>query len=149
MKKSLVLGILSLTVSAVSSYGQAAVIVLDNYNSNGGNSGPLVVYGAGVPANGVSGALGGVGAGLNSSWTAGLYWVLGTPAITDPAGTGIPDAGLAVGTGAGSSVAVSSSAFNNLGVFQSQVVAVGHAAHRNQDAVVKLFRLLPVGFDND
>jgi len=105
MKKSLVLGILGLAVAAVTSYGQG-YIILDNYFSNSGNYGPgFVNYGAGVAANGVSGALGTVGAGLDSNWTVGLYFVGGTTAIVDPAGNGIPNAGLALGTGTGSTAA--------------------------------------------
>ena len=121
IKKTLVLGIISLVVSAVTSYGQSAVIVLDNYNSNYGDGGPLVTYGAGIPLNGVSGALGTVGAGLQNGWTAGLYWVLGAPAITDPAGVGIPNAALTLGTGTGSSVGFYSTTFNNAGTFQASV----------------------------
>jgi len=115
MKKSLLLGILVLGAGAASSYAQG-FINLDNYNSS---VNPLVTYGSGVFANGVSGALGTVGAGLNSSWTAGLYYVVGTPSITDPAGNGIPNGALALGTGAaGTATAVfSTSSFGNLGEF--------------------------------
>jgi hypothetical protein len=119
MKKSLILGILGLTAVAASSYGQG-FIALDNYFSNSGATGPgFVDYGLLVPANGVSGAPGTVGAGLNSSWTVGLYFVVGTPSITDPAGNGTPNGALALGTGAGSSVVVDSSAFNNPGDFSA------------------------------
>ena len=118
MKKSLVLGILGLAVAAVTSYGQG-YITLDNYYSFAGSGGPLVTYGAGVAANGVSGALGTVGAGLDSNWTVGLYFVVGTPSITDPAGNGIPNAGLGLGSGLGSTVAFSTTTFGTDGEFQS------------------------------
>src|ERR1017187_6075214 len=98
MKKSLVLGILGLATAAVTSYGQG-YITLDNYNG-----GPLLTYGAGVPANGVSGALG--SGGLNGSWTVGLYFVGGTSGLSQAAGTGMPDASLILGTGVGSTIGV-------------------------------------------
>jgi len=100
MKKSVILGILGLAaVAATSSYGQG-YILLSNYASGTGT----LTYGANVPANGVSGA---VGSGpLSTAWTVGLYFTAGTPAITDPAGTGIPLAPLALGTGTGSSIAI-------------------------------------------
>lgn len=118
MKKSLVLGILGLAVAAVTSYGQG-YITLDNYTSNSGGNGPgFVQYGAGVAANGVSGALGTVGDGLNASWTVGIYFVVGTPSITDPAGNGIPNAGLALGSGTGSTAAVAAdNVFGTPGTF--------------------------------
>jgi hypothetical protein len=105
MKKTVLLGIVSLAVGVVSSYGQG-YIALDNYDST---AQPLVTYGAGVFANGVSGALGTVGTGLlgdNASWTVGLYWVAGTVSITDPAGNGLPSGSLALATGSGSTALV-------------------------------------------
>jgi hypothetical protein len=103
MKKSLLLGILGLATAAVTSYGQG-FISLDNYAYPGG----FVSYGPGVPADGVNAGLGlGVlGTGLNSSWTVGVYYVLGTPAITDPASIAIPVAPLALGTGGGSTAPI-------------------------------------------
>lgn len=62
----------------------------------------MVTYGPNVPANGVSGPLGTLGAGLDSDWTAGIYFVVGTPSITDPAGFGLPVAPLSSGIGTGS-----------------------------------------------
>jgi hypothetical protein len=102
MKKSTVLGILGLAVAAASAFGQG-YITLDNYMSG---TDPIITYGAGVPLNGVSGALGTVGAGLNNAWTVGLYWAPGTLALYDPAGCGMPNASLILGTGVGSTAAV-------------------------------------------
>ncbi len=102
MKKTLLLGVIGLAASmASSSYGQGFV-VLDNYNAPGS----LVTYGANVPADGVSGALGTPGTGLLSGWTVGLYYVVGNPAINDPASIGIPASPLALATGLGSTVDV-------------------------------------------
>jgi len=96
MKKSIILGILGLTVGVVSSYGQGAVY-LDNYVSSTANQ----VF--------LSAALGG---GLvPAGYTAGLYYdpTAGaniTGAIgADPLGTAIPtslNAALVLATGAGS-----------------------------------------------
>ena len=104
MKKSLVLGILGLATAAVTSYGQG-LITLDNYNSHGGSGGgPIIAFGAGVPLDGVGGALGTIGAGIGTSWTVGIYFVVGTPVVNDPAGSGLPDAQLGLGAGTGSTV---------------------------------------------
>jgi len=116
MKKSLLLGILGLAAGVASSYGQG-YITLDNYYSNGGAGGPVITYGAGVPLNGVSGALGTVGTGLNGAWTAGIYFVIGTPSISDPASSLIPDAALGLGTGGGSTAVFFTSSFGTLGEF--------------------------------
>jgi len=117
MKKSILLGIVTLAAGAAASYGQGFV-TLDNYSS--GLIDPPVVYGAGVPANGVSGSLGTVGAGLNSSWTVGLYFVGGTTGLSQVAGSGIPDSSLAVGAGTGSTVAMSTeNAAGNPGYYGS------------------------------
>jgi hypothetical protein len=118
MKKSLILGVLGLVAVAASSYGQG-YILLDNYISNGGAGGPVITYGFDVPANGVSGALGTPGTGLLGGWTAGIYFVAGTPSITDPAGMGFPDAQLAVGTGPGSTAAFWTSTFGTPGEFMA------------------------------
>jgi hypothetical protein len=96
MKKSIILGILGLTVGVVSSYGQGAMY-LDNYVSSTGNQ----VF--------LSAALGG---GLvPAGYTAGLYYdptanqnITGSIG-TDPTGTADPstlDAALVLATGAGS-----------------------------------------------
>lgn len=112
MKKSLLLGIVGLVVGAASSFGQGFV-QLDNYNFTGG----LVVYGAGVPANGVSGGLGAQGTAISSTgWHVGLYWALGAPAISDPAGAGTPDAALTLGAGNQASGAVVDDMFTSTGV---------------------------------
>jgi len=97
MKKSVLVGIIS--VAAASAFGTPGFISLDNYNSN---LNPLVTYGFNIPANGVSGPVGTPGAGLDSDWTAGIYFVVGTPSLIDPTGSGIPNATLALGTGPGS-----------------------------------------------
>lgn len=95
MKKSLIIGILSLAATAATSFGQGFV-QLDNYNFTGG----LVQYGANVPLNGVGGALASANTSIaQSGWTVGLYWALGTPAVSDPSGPGIPDAALTLAAG--------------------------------------------------
>lgn len=105
MKKSLIIGLLGLAATVAPSFGQG-VIFLDNYFSYG----QIVKYGDNVPANGVSGGLGTPGAGLNSSWTAGLYWAPGnilgslTPDST-PYTNGVPtaqNAAFQLATGGGS-----------------------------------------------
>lgn len=114
MKKALLLGIVSLGVGVVTSYGQG-YISLDNYASG---TDPMVSYGSGVPANGVSGALG--SGGLNSSWTAGLYWIGGTSGLVQGAGNGLPDASLGLGTGTGSTVGFDNgTVFNTPGYYSS------------------------------
>src|SRR5579859_263677 len=97
MKKSILLGIVALAAGAATSYGQG-YIALDNYDS-GANTTPIT-YGAGVPANGVSGALGSVG--LSSAWTVGFYWAAGSTGLSEAAGSGLPSATLALATGPGS-----------------------------------------------
>ena len=106
MKKSIALSILGLAAVTASSFGRG-LIWLDNYNSNGGYGGPIVTYGPiwhgmGVPANGFSGPLGTPGTGLNSNWTAGLYFTIGTPYIADPTSPWEPNQQLSLATGAGS-----------------------------------------------
>jgi len=112
MKKSLVIGILGLAAVAASSYGQGC-IWLDNYLSYG----PIFTYGWGVPVNGVNGGLG--SGGLNGSWIAGIYFTIGTPNITDPAGVRMPDAALSLGTGTGSTALFETSAFGTPGEFHA------------------------------
>ena len=106
MKKSFVLGLLGLTAVTASSFGDG-YIYLDNYN-NGLTGGPPVTYGIGIPANGVSGPLGAPNGGLNNSWTVGIYYAIGTLNIFDPAGNGMPNAALVLGTGTGSTAAFDS-----------------------------------------
>jgi len=120
MKKSLILGLLGLAASIVPSFGQGYV-VLDNYNST---AHPLISYGAGVPANGVSGAPGS-GAVNNAGFTVGLYFASGNvtgSVAADPTGTADPGTlggGLALGTGAGATIALYTSSFNTPGQYQS------------------------------
>ena len=115
MKKSLLIGIVSLAASAVSTFAQGTIF-LDNYNNAGG----LINYGAsGIPANGTSGSFGTSGTGLLAGWTVGLYFVVGTPTITDPAGNTIPDASLAFATGASSTAALFTTAFSSAGQFSA------------------------------
>jgi hypothetical protein len=80
----------------------AQYITLDNYTM----ASPPIFYGAGVPANGVSGALAKPGTALSSDWTVGLYFVGGTIPLTDPQGTGIPIPTFSLGTGTGSTTQV-------------------------------------------
>jgi len=117
MKKTLLLGALSLAVSASSTLAQG-LISLDNYDST---AHPLITYAAGTPANGSSGALGTVGAGIGSTgWTGGLYWTAGSGGINDPAGTGDPAAPLVLATGTGSTVAAAdANTFGTAGQFAS------------------------------
>jgi len=95
MKKTIVLAIVGLASAvATSSYGQS-VVLLDNYNT----SGPLVTYGAGSD--------GSLGAGINASYTMGIYWALGNitgSVSSDPSGIAIPSSlgALALGAGSGS-----------------------------------------------
>ena len=115
MKKSIVLGIIALAAGAATSYSQG-FITLDNYSS--GLAEPAVVYGSGVFANGVSGALGTVGAPLTSAWTVGLYFVGGTVALTDPGSSTMPIAPLALGTGTGATIVMGTeNATGNPGYF--------------------------------
>ena len=100
MKKSLILGIVSLAASVATSYGQR-VITLDNYSSQ---TDPMLIYGPDTPANGISGMLG--SGGLINSWTVGLYWAAGTTGLSQAAGFDLPDVSLTLGTGGGSTVVV-------------------------------------------
>jgi hypothetical protein len=109
MKKSIILGLLSLAAAGASAFGQG-LIFLDNYNTGG----PNVLYGASVPQNGVSGALGTLGNPINSptGWTMGFYWVAGNvlgSIAADPTGVADPSTlggGLAVASGGGSSATI-------------------------------------------
>jgi hypothetical protein len=105
MKKSLLLGLLGLTTCVVTLRGQG-FIALDNYDST---AQPLITYGSGIPANGISGAFGTIGAGITgAAWNVGMYFAAGdvTGSIfSDPTGFADPSAlggGLALATGSGS-----------------------------------------------
>jgi hypothetical protein len=98
MKNSVLIGIISLGIGVATSYGQG-YIALDNYD--GANTIPMT-YGANVPANGVSGALG--SGGLSSDFTVGFYWVGGNTGLSQAAGSDMPDVSLALAGGAGSTV---------------------------------------------
>jgi hypothetical protein len=91
MKKSILLAIG--VAAGMTSYGQGA-IKLDTYNTYG----PYVTYGAG--SDGV------LGAKVGSTYTMGLYYVIGNVAIgADPTGIAVPSTlsgGLVLGTGLGS-----------------------------------------------
>jgi hypothetical protein len=117
MKKSLIVGLLGLAASIAPSFGQG-IIILDNYNTGG----PNVVYGAGVPINGQSGALGTVGGAVSSAnWTVGLYWAAGNQvgSVIPGSGTDIPTGGgIALGTGTGSTAIIAGPLdFNTPGQF--------------------------------
>jgi len=115
MKRSLLLGILSMGVGVAASYGQG-YILLSNYSSTA----TTIQYGAGVPANGASGALGIVGGPLSNAWTVGLYWVAGSTGLSEAAGTGMPDASLGLGAGGGATTQIASAnAGGNPGYYAS------------------------------
>jgi len=113
MKKSLILGLLGLAATAATTFGQGAII-LDNYSTGG----PDVRYGT-------SGLGGTINTGISSSFTMGLYWVLGSPAIgADPNPNPIGDpstftGGLVLGTGTGSTAQFVSTSFGTAGEAQS------------------------------
>jgi len=108
MKKAIVLAVVALASAvATSSYGQS-VILLNNYTS----SGPYVSYGAGADGT--------VGAGVDSTFTMGVYWALGNitgSVSSDPTGIAIPSSlgALTLGTGGGSTATFESSAFGQAG----------------------------------
>lgn len=111
MKKSLILGIVSLAATVAPSFGQG-FIALDNYDST---LHPLVTYGAGSGGT--------IGSGVTAGWTVGIYLAQGNvvgsvgsdaTGIADPSTLG---GGLALGTGAGSTAAVYTSTFNTPGQF--------------------------------
>lgn len=115
MKLSLIIGLLGITCGVTSSFGQGSVF-LDNYNTDG----PVVTYGSGgIPANGVSGASGAVGTGLQAGWTLGFYFVVGNATInSDPTGGADPTSlggGLTLATGSGSTAAFFTSSFGTPG----------------------------------
>ena len=95
MKKSILLGIITLATCSTSSFGVGAIF-MDNYNTYG----PDVVYGPG--------GLGTPGTGLGVGWTAGLYFAPGdvrSYIISDPTGSADPSTlggGLTLGIGGGS-----------------------------------------------
>ena len=142
MKKTLILGLLALTGTVASTFGQGA-IKLDNYNT----SGPNVTYGqAGIPANGVGGASGGVGSGLLAGWTFGLYEVVGNATgsiASDPSHTADPatlGGGLLLGTGSGSTAPFFTSSFNTAGQAKasSSFIVPGTAAGGGDTITVML-----------
>jgi len=142
MKKSLIIGMLALAGTVASTFGQGA-IKLDNYNSGG----PYVTYGqAGIPANGVSGTAGVLGAGLGAGWTFGLYTVVGNATASvgadashtaDPATLG---GGLLLGTGSGSTAPFFTSSFNTPGAAKasSTFIVPGTAAGGGDTITVML-----------
>lgn len=113
MKKSLILGIVSLAATVAPSFGQG-FIALDNYNST---LHPLITYGAGSGGT--------VGSGVTAGWTVGIYFAQGNVVgnvAADPTGIADPSTlggGLALATGTGSTAASYSSAFNTPGQFFS------------------------------
>jgi PEP-CTERM motif len=123
MKKTILLGILGLATAATSSFGQG-FIQLDNYNSHGGNGSPLVTYGAG--------AGGTVGAGLDGTWTVGLYFADGNVlgAADSTSGNGAISAALALASGTGSTAQTGAAAtgFQPGVFFASQAFNAGGAA---------------------
>jgi len=110
MKKSIALAIVGLAAAGSPAWG-TGVILLDNYDSYG----PYVTYGPG--GNGV------VGTGLNSSYTAGIYYALGNVlslVTPDPSGFANPPtlyAGFNLATGTGSTATFG--AFGTPGTFRS------------------------------
>ena len=127
MKKSIVLGILGLAATTAASFGQG-YIRLDNYFSG---TDLMIVYGVGVPANGVSGALGTPGAGLDDAWTVGLYWAPGSLSLADPLGSGMPIAPLVLATGIGSTAQVAGPEVFGLPGFYSSAPAFNSGSTLN------------------
>jgi len=117
MKKPIKLAIVAFAAGAATiAYGQG-YITLDNYSSG---SNPPITYGPNVPADGISGAIGGIGAPLSSAWTIGLYYVGGTTGLSQAAGWDMPDPSLSLGTGVGSTVAIGAqNAYGNPGYYGS------------------------------
>jgi len=133
MKKSLLLGILSLGVGVAASYGQG-YILLSNYSTTA----TTLQYGAGVPLNGISGALGTVGAGLNNDWTVGIYWAAGVTGLSQAASTGLPDSSLALATGTGATTQVASAnAGSNAGYYAS-VPSFNSGSTLNTDVTLEI-----------
>lgn len=114
MKKSILMAIVGLTVSAAPSFG-LGYIMMDNYST----SGPLVTYGPG--------GSGPAGTGLGAGWTAGLYYALGDvrgSIAADPTGYADPSTlggGLTLGTGPGSTAAFYTSDFGTPGEFSASL----------------------------
>jgi len=119
MKRTLILGMISLGLSVATSYGQGYV-ALDNYSS--GNNTYPITYGANVPANGVSGALGTVGGGISSAWTVGFYWASGATGLSQASGMDPISGTLALATGPGSTVAVDTQNSGTPGFYASEAV---------------------------
>jgi hypothetical protein len=117
MKKSLLIGLLGLSLNVASSFGQGTIF-LDNYFT----SGPDVRYGTpGIPANGFGGAQGTPGTGLLAGWSMGFYYALGDvrgSIVPDPTGMLIPSglgSALVLATGAGSTAEFFTSSFGTAG----------------------------------
>ncbi len=107
MKKSILIAVLGVAACAATSYGQGYV-VMNSYLANGG-LGATTTLSDGTP--------------VSSSWTAELYFALGT--ASDSAGVGLPGAGF---TAIPSSI--TSYDANNDGYFQNStpVIVPGYAA---------------------
>jgi hypothetical protein len=99
MKKCLFCAALGMMIGESASFGQG-FIRLDSYDTT---PSPLVTYGNNVPANGVSGAFGAFGAGLDSNWTVGFYFASGVVTADSTAGNGLVSPALSLATGLGSS----------------------------------------------
>jgi hypothetical protein len=116
MKKSLILGALSLAATIATTYGQGQ-IWLDNYDST---AHPTVKYGAGSGGT--------LNNPVNTAYTAGLYFVSGSQVgafAADPTGTALPTSlfsgtgtlTLASGTGATGNIANATDVFGTLGQY--------------------------------
>jgi hypothetical protein len=123
MKKSLILGLLSLAATVTPSFGQGTIF-LDNYFT----SGPSVTYGAGTP--------------LPAGWTMGFYYAVGNQTgviSSDPTGTALPETlggGLALAIGSGSTAAFYTSSFNTPGqAFASAFFSVPGTAFAGGDTI--------------
>jgi hypothetical protein len=105
MKKTLLIGIVTLGASLATSFGQG-YIVLDNYNTGG----PNVTFGVGSGGT--------VGSGLDNNWTVGIYIADGTVAADAASGNGSISPLLSLGSGSGStSVFASAATGGTLGQF--------------------------------
>jgi len=93
MKKSILVGIIGLAASAATTFGQGS-IALNNYSTSIlPHALQDVTYGAGSGGT--------LNAGINSSFTVGLYWVVGSQVgafAADPTGIAVPTS-LFSGTG--------------------------------------------------
>lgn len=103
MKKSIILGMLSVGLSVASSVGQG-VIMLDNYNTGG----PNILHGAG--------STGTAGNAVGAGWNVGLYYAPGS-VLGMSAGNDLIGGPFVLGTGIGSTAAMSTSTFGTDGQF--------------------------------